>query len=157
MVRPLRPIPGAMPAARTRARRSAGSGLTPFGFHFGHGYKRFDLNKRALMLSAAAVALLSPPALAAGPTELKTVVTTAQKTSETGDLTIDSGAGITFKSATVPLLTIASSNTVNNGGALTGADQDTQTGVAIDANGLTGSFDNNGSIALGGAGATKKG
>ncbi len=34
MVRPLRPIPGAMPAARTRARRSAGSGLTPFGFHF---------------------------------------------------------------------------------------------------------------------------
>lgn len=109
------------------------------------------------MLSAAAAALLTAPALAAGPTELKTVVTTAQKTSDTGDLTIDSSGGITFKSATVPLLTIDSSNTVNNGGLLTGADQDTQTGIAIDANGLTGSLDNNGTIALGGAGGTKKG
>ena len=114
------------------------------------------MNKRALMLSAAAAALLSSPALAAGPTELKTVVTTAQKTSDTGDLTIDSGAGINFKSSTAALLTIDSSNTVNNGGALTGADQDSQTGIAIDANGLTGGLDTNGTIALGGSGTTKK-
>ncbi len=108
------------------------------------------------MLSAAAAALLSTPALAVGPTELKTVVTTAQKTSATGDLTIDSGAGINFKSATAALLTIDSSNTVNNGGALTGADQDSQTAVAINASGLTGSFLSNGTIALGGSGTTKK-
>ena len=109
------------------------------------------------MLSAAAAALLTAPAQAAGPTELKTVVTTAQKTSDTGDLTIDSSGGVNFKSSTIPLLTIDSSNAVNNGGALTAADQDTQTAVAIDANGLAGSFLTNGTIALGGAGTTKKG
>ncbi len=108
------------------------------------------------MLSAAAAAVLSAPALAAGPTELKTVVTTAQTTSTTGDLTIDSSAGINFKSSTVPALTIDSSNIVNNGGAITAADQDGATAVTIDANGLTGSFDNNGTIALGGSGTAKK-
>ena len=108
------------------------------------------------MLSAAAAALLSSPALAVGPTELKTVVTTAQKTSATGDLTIDSGGGINYKSSSAALLTIDSSNTVNNGGALTAADQDTQTAIAIDANGLTGGLDSNGTIALGGTGTTKK-
>jgi len=108
------------------------------------------------MLSAAAAALLSSPALAVGPTELKTVVTTAQKTSATGDLTIDSGGGINYKSSSAALLTIDSSNTVNNGGALTAADQDSQTAIAIDANGLTGGLDSNGTIALGGTGSTKK-
>jgi hypothetical protein len=108
------------------------------------------------MLSAAAAALLSSPALAVGPTELKTVVTTAQATSTTGDLTIDSTSGINFKSATVPLLTIDSSNTVNNGGVLTASDQTTATAVAIDANDLTGGFLSNGAIDLTGTGTGKK-
>jgi hypothetical protein len=113
------------------------------------------LNKRALLLSAAAAALLSAPALAA--TTLTKVETTEQKTSATGDLTINSGAGISFKSATTPLLLIDSSNTVNNGGALTSADQDKATAVIIQANGFTGSFTSNGSIGLTGTGSGKTG
>ena len=107
------------------------------------------------MLSAAAAALLSTPALAVGPTELKTVVTTAQATSATGDLTIDSGAGINFKSATVPMLTLDSNNIINNGGVLTGSGQTTETAVVIDATGLTGSFTTNGTIDLTGTGTGK--
>jgi hypothetical protein len=113
------------------------------------------LNKRALLLSAAAAALLSAPALAA--TTLTKVESTEQKTSVTGDLTINSGAGISFKSATTPLLLIDSSNTVNNGGALTAADQDKSTAVIIQANGFTGGFTSNGSIGLTGSGSNKTG
>ncbi len=107
------------------------------------------------MLSAAAAALLTVPALA--DTTITTVQTSAQKTSTTGNLVINSGAGITFKSATVPLLTIDSSNTVNNGGILNGSDQTTATGVVIGATGLTGSFTSNGSIDLTGTGTSKVG
>ena len=99
--------------------------------------------------------LLAGPAMAVGPTTLTTVATTTQKTSVTGDLTINSGAGVTLKSATVPLIEIDSSNTVNNGGVLTAADQGTATAVQIDANGFTGSFLNNGQINLGGTGTGK--
>jgi hypothetical protein len=108
------------------------------------------------MLSAAAAALLTTPALAVGPTTITTVVTTAQKTSDTGDLTINSGGGINFKSATIPALTIDSSNNVNSGGIITDSDQTTATAVSIDANGLTGSFLNNGTIDLTGTGTSKK-
>src|SRR5689334_12619901 len=107
------------------------------------------------MLSAAAAALLAAPALA--DTTLTTVETTTQKTSATGNLTINSGAGVTLKSATAPLIEIDSSNTVNNGGALTGADQGNATAVIIDANGFTGSFLSNGQINLGGTGTNKTG
>lgn len=107
------------------------------------------------MLSVAAAALLSGPAYAVGPTTITTVVTTAQTTSTTGNLTINSGAGISFKSATVPDLTIDSSNTVNNGGAISADNQDTATAVQIDANGLTGSFLSNGTISLAGTGTGK--
>lgn len=106
------------------------------------------------MLSAAAAALLAGPALA--DTTLTKVETTAQKTSVTGNLTINSGAGINFKSATVPLLEMDSSNTVNNGGSLNGASQDTATAVIVDANGFTGSFLSNGQIDLTGTGTGKK-
>ena len=107
------------------------------------------------MLSAAAAALLAAPALA--DTTLTSVVTTTQKTSATGNLTINSGAGVTLKSATAPLIEIDSSNTVNNGGALTGADQGNATAVIIDANGFTGSLLSNGQINLGGTGSNKTG
>lgn len=112
------------------------------------------------MLSAAAVALLSGPALATD--EIKTVLTKAVKTStasSTGghdDILIDSSGGITFNSATTALLTLDSNNNINNGGTLDGSNQDSQTAVAIDANGLTGSFLSNGAIKLTGSGATKK-
>lgn len=105
------------------------------------------------MLSAAVAALLAAPALA--DTTLTKVETTTQKTSATGNLTINSGAGVSFKSATVPLIEIDSSKTVNNGGALTAADQTTATAVQIDANGLTGSFVSNGAISLTGTGTGK--
>jgi autotransporter-like protein len=114
------------------------------------------------MLSAAAVALLSGPALAVGPTDQSTVSTTNLKTSETGDLTIDSTGGINFKSATIPDLTVDSSNNVNNGGVITASNQDSATAIAIDANGLSGpgglpgTILTNGTIDLTGTGTTKK-
>lgn len=112
------------------------------------------------MLSAAAVALLSSPALATD--EIKTILDKAVNTSTAGtggtpdDILIDSTGGITFNSSTVPLLTLDSSNNINNGGLLNGSNQDSQTAVAIDANGLTGSFLSNGAINLSGSGTTKK-
>ncbi len=116
------------------------------------------------MLSAAVTALLSGPALATDTNEIKTVVSTAQKTSTSntagtgpGDILIDAGGGISFKSATVPMLTIDSSNNVNNGGSISASDQATATAVQIDANGLAGSFTNTGSISLGGSGTAKTG
>ena len=105
------------------------------------------------MLSAAAAALLAGPALA--DTTLTKVETTTQKTSVTGNLIVNSGAGVTLKSATAPLIEIDSSNTVNMGGTLTAADQGTATAVIIDANGFTGSFISNGQILLGGSGTQK--
>lgn len=113
------------------------------------------MNKRTLMLSAAAAALLSTPALA--DTTLTTVATVNHKTSTDGNIIINSTAGITFKSATVPMLTLDSNNTINNGGVLTGSGQETETAVIIGATGLTGSFTNNGTIDLTGSGASKTG
>ncbi|HUO90697.1 MAG TPA: hypothetical protein VMU08_16105, partial [Rhizomicrobium sp.] len=111
------------------------------------------MNKRALLLSAAAAALLSAPALA--DTTITKVESTEQKTSSTGNLTINSGGGISFKSATNPLLLIDSSNTVNNGGALSAQDQDKATAVIIESNDLIGSFTSNGTIGLTGSGTGK--
>ncbi len=136
-----------------------GPGLVHFGIHFGRSYKRFDLNKRTLMLSAAAAAaLLTSQALAVGPTTISTVVTTAQKTSATGDLTIASGGGIKFTSATDPLLTIDSSNivTLANGSTLTETNQSTATAILIDGTkNATGSLTENGAIDLSGTGTGK--
>src|SRR5471030_1290645 len=135
-----------------------GPGLTHFGIRFGHSYKRFDLNKRTLMLSAATVALMSAPAMAAGPTTISTVVTTPQSTSTTGDLTIASGGGIKLTSASASLLTLNSSNAVivNAGGTLTAIDQSTVTAFVIDGTtNSTGSFETNGTIDLSGKGTGK--
>ncbi len=109
------------------------------------------------MLSAAAVALLSGPAMAVGPTTISTVDTKSHKTSVDGDLTINSGAGITFKSDTIPIITIDSSNVVNNGGILQGSGQTGETILTIDttAAALTGGFTTNGTIDLSGAGTQK--
>ena len=119
------------------------------------------MKKRVLMLSAATAALVASQALA--DTELKTVVTTAQSTSTTGNLLIDSAGGINFKSTTVPILTINSGIsgtpvTVNNGGAITGTDTSTEVGIFVDGTkNPFGSFTNNGTIDLTGAGTGKIG
>jgi len=112
------------------------------------------------MLSAATAVLISTQAFA--DTELKTVVTTAQKTSTTGNLKIDSTGGINFKSATVPILTLdagtsATPITVTNTGSITGTDTGTAVGVLIDGTtNAFGSFDNSGTIDLTGTGITKE-
>lgn len=111
------------------------------------------MNKRTLMLSAAAAALLSGPALA--DTTITTVSTSAHKTSTDGNIIINSGAGINAPSSTVPLLTIDSSNTVNNGGSLSAANQTNQLAVQINAGGFTGGFLTNGAIDLTGTGTGK--
>ncbi len=118
------------------------------------------------MLSAAAAALLSTPAMALD--EIKTVINTPVKTSTAtnggpDDITIDSGGGISLKtdSATpAPLITIDSSNNVNNGGALSAINVGNATAVEVNTGttpvNLTGSFTNNGTIDLTGTGSTKK-
>jgi hypothetical protein len=114
------------------------------------------------MLSAAAVALLSGPAMAVGPTTITTTDTKSHKTSVDGDLTINSGAGIAFKSDTIPIITIDSSNSVNNGGILQGSGTTGETVLTIDTtaaalgtSALPIGFTNNGTIDLTGAGAQK--
>jgi len=114
------------------------------------------LNKRTLMLSAAAVAVMSAPALAVGPTTISTVVTTPQKTSATGDLTITSAGGITLTSATDPLVTLDSSNAVDIEGTLTGTGVSNITAMLIDGTkNATGSLLANGVVNLTGTGTGK--
>ncbi|MBV9540405.1 MAG: hypothetical protein JO167_03990, partial [Alphaproteobacteria bacterium] len=113
------------------------------------------MNKRSLMLSAAAAALLSSPAMAA--TTIATTVTSTQKTSSTGDLTISPGGVITFKSQTDPLINIDANAIVINNGNLTSTDSTNQTAVLINATGLTGSYTQNGNMDLSGTGVSKKG
>jgi len=116
------------------------------------------LNKRTLMLSAATLALLSVPAMA--DTDITAVNTASHKTSTDGNITIETGGGVTFKSATVPIITIDSSNTVINSGTINGSGQTTETAVLIDttAAALTGSFTStSGTIDLTGVGDHKIG
>lgn len=110
------------------------------------------------MLSAATLALLSVPAMA--DTDITAVNTASHKTSTDGNITIETGGGVTFKSATVPIITIDSSNTVTNSGTLNGSGQTTETAVLIDttAAALTGSFTSTtGTIDLTGVGDHKIG
>jgi hypothetical protein len=120
------------------------------------------LNKRALLLSAAAAALLSSPALALD--TITTVQTTVVKTSTAGtgstpdNVQINAGGGINVKGAT-PLITIDSSNTVVNAGTLSDTATSGAVGVVIDATsgGLTGSFSQTGNLDLSGTGTGKTG
>jgi hypothetical protein len=112
------------------------------------------------MLSAAALALLSGPAMA--DLTISTPDTKSHKTSTDGDITINSGSSITFKSDTVPMITIDSNNTVNNGGVLQGSGTTGETILLIDttaaAVGTTAhpaGFTNNGTIDLTGTGTQK--
>jgi len=113
------------------------------------------LNKRALMLSAAAAVAMITPTFAAAPVD--SVATTAQKTSALPNpLTITSSGGIKLTSGTAPLLTIDSNSVVNNGGTFTFTGTTSAVGVLIDGTkNPIGSFTNNGTIDLTGTGTGK--
>lgn len=113
------------------------------------------MNKRALMLSAAAAAAMITPTFAAAPVD--SVATTAQKTSALPNpLTITSSGGIKLTSGTAPLLTIDSNSVINNGGTFTFTGTTSAVGVLIDGTKTTiGSFTNNGTIDLTGTGTGK--
>ncbi|HEV2649626.1 MAG TPA: hypothetical protein VGU69_00080, partial [Rhizomicrobium sp.] len=116
------------------------------------------MNKRVLMLSAATAAVLAGPALAAGPTTITTVQDKVVATSTTGDLTINSGGGIKGGTSTAALITIDSSNTVENAGVLTATADTTPVGFLIDASkNAVGSLDNGGTLDMTASGTTKRG
>ena len=77
-------------------------------------HERYALNKRALMLSAATVALLSGSALA--DTDISKQVTTPINTETDGNITIETNGSvvITANPAVTPAVTIDSDAVVNN-------------------------------------------
>lgn len=93
------------------------------------------MNKHALMLTAAAVALMTSPALAAGPTAIATKVTDPQKTSAAGDITIDTGGSVVVTIAN-PAIEIDSNNFVNlkvPGALVSNKDTANAIGIQLDA------------------------
>lgn len=91
------------------------------------------MNKHALMLTAATVALLAGPAFAA--TTITTKQTTAQKTSTTGDLTIDTGGSVVITAAS-PAVEIDSANSVSLsvvGATISNLNTTNAIGVQLDA------------------------
>ena len=123
---------------------------------------RFYVYKRALMLTAATVALLSGPAHAAGPTTISTATTDKLKTSATGNLTIAANGSVTIASSstssTVPAIEINSNNTVilQTGSSLTFNDTGAAVGIQADQ-GHTGEIAVAGKIDLSGTGTHKVG
>ena len=126
------------------------------------------MNKHALMLTVATVALMSGPAFAAvGPTTINDKQTTLQKTSTTGDLTIGSGGSVVLTAAT-PAVEIDSANWISNsvsGALISNKNTANAIGVQLDAtnagtNGTalgTVAFDNFGTVDLTGTGTAKIG
>ena len=119
------------------------------------------MTKHILMLSAATAALLAAPAFAAGPTTITTTVTTAQSTSTTGDLTISSTGAVQVNTANAPVVTMNSSNFVENDGTI--ANQGTTGAIGIFVNATTNpvvpttGVTNTGTIVLSGTGVAKIG
>jgi len=114
---------------------------------------RFALKKHVLMLTAATAALLSGQALA--DTTITTAVTTAQATSSGGNITIGTTGSIVITAGS-PALTINSSNSVVNSGAIKNTGTTSAIGVQIDG-GFTGQFDDAGTMDLSGTGSSKTG
>ncbi|MBI3676823.1 MAG: autotransporter outer membrane beta-barrel domain-containing protein [Proteobacteria bacterium] len=114
------------------------------------------MNKRALMMTAAAVALLSGNAHA--DTDVTTATTTALSTSTAGNITIEANGSITIKAAS-PVVTINSSKTLLNKGTISNKDTTSAVGVKIDLSSasLTGSLENDDVIDLTGTGTNKIG
>ena len=93
------------------------------------------MNKHLLMLSAAATALLVQSALAApGPTTITKVGTAPIDTKTDGDITINSGGGVSISKAAAAV-TVNSNNSLNNGGAISNTNTTNAKGILIDASG----------------------
>ena len=121
------------------------------------------MNKHALMLTAATVALMAGPAFAVGPTSITSKKeTTAQKTSTTGDLTIGAGGSVEVKLGSAAV-TIDSDNFVKlstSDAKITNLDTSGAIGVQLNATtgaGTTGSLNSLGAIDLTGTGTGKTG
>ena len=116
--------------------------------------------KRALMLTAATVALLSGPANADTP--ISTATTTALKTSTSGNITFDANGSLTIApsstASTIPAIEIDSSNTVSMiaGSGLNYNGTTSATGIQADQ-GNTGEMILKGVINLTGSGTGKNG
>lgn len=129
------------------------------------------MNKHALMLSAAAVALMASPALAADNSHITTKVTTQLKTSTANngapsDILIDTGGSVVVTTAG-PAIEIDSNNSVNNsvvGALISNLGTDKAIGIQLDATAAgTGPgagvnvFTNTGTVDLTGTGTGKTG
>lgn len=114
--------------------------------------------KRALMLTAATLALMSSPVLAAGPTTISDNQTTQQKTSTTEDLTIAKGGSVVIK-ASSPAVVVDSSNTVTtaDGSKISNLDTDNAIGIQLNADGWASTLSAGGLLDLTGSGVTKTG
>ena len=125
--------------------------------------------KRALMLTAATVALLSGPAMAAGPTTISSKTTAPLKTSTSGNITIEDGSGSTVGSVVIPSSSTASSTPaievdssatvtiLNADNTVSYKDTSSAVGIKLDAAGYTGEFINDGTVDLTGSGTDKIG
>jgi hypothetical protein len=114
------------------------------------------LNKRALMLSAATVALLSAQALA--DTDITTKLTTPINTATDGNITIESDGSVvvTTNPPTVAAVTINSDASVINSGIISYKGVTSATGVEL-VTGNTGEYSGAGAIDLTGNGNSKIG
>ena len=114
------------------------------------------MNKRALMLSAATIALLSGSALA--DTDITTKITSPINTQTDGDITIESNGSviITTSSPTVAAVTVNSNAIVNNEGQISYNGVTDATGVEL-VTGFTGEYEMTGKLTLTGSGTAKTG
>ncbi|MGH6870242.1 MAG: autotransporter domain-containing protein [Rhizomicrobium sp.] len=117
--------------------------------------------KRALLLTAATVALMSGPAMAATDnTDIKTKVTTPVDTATAasgapGNILIDTNGSVVVQSTTAAV-TIDSSNIVTNKASISNTGTTGALGVQLDT-GFTGAFDSTGAIDMSGSGLNKIG
>ena len=114
------------------------------------------MKKRALMLSAATVALLSGSALA--DTDIDTHVTSPINTQTDGNITIETNGSvvITANPAVTPAVTINSDAIVNNEGMISYKGISDATGIEL-LTGNTGEFESTGTVDLSGGGTGKTG
>ncbi len=118
--------------------------------------------KHRLMLSAAAAALLTAVmtvAAANADTTVTTQTSTPLITSSAGNIVIDASGAVNITKESVSSITINSSNTVSNNGAISNTGTTGALGVIIDTtNGnLVSSFTSTGNIDVGGNGTDKRG
>lgn len=114
------------------------------------------MNKRALMLSAATVALLTGSALA--DTDVTKQLTSPIDTQTDGNITIESDGSVivTANPPTAAAVTINSNAIVNNEGLISYNGVDAATGVKLQT-GVTGEYEQTGTLDLTGTGTGKTG